>query len=57
MLLSSQPSRILAVIGMLTESTIIFTRCAVLSNSVIIAEPPPVLQTLRTGQPMLISIE
>ena len=57
MFLSSQPRRILAVIGNFTALTIVFTRCAVLSNSVIIAEPPPVLQTLRTGQPMLMSIE
>jgi hypothetical protein len=30
---------------------------AVLSNSVIMAEPPPTRQTLRTGQPMLISTD
>ena len=33
------------------------TRRAVLSNSVIMADPPPTRQTLRTGQPMLISTE
>src|SRR5882724_9830598 len=54
---SSQPSRVLAVTGIFTASTMPLTSAAVLSNSVIIAEPPPMLTTLRTAQPMLISME
>ena len=54
---SSQPRRILAVTGIFTASTMPLTSAAVLSSSVIIAEPPPTLQTLRTGQPMLMSTE
>ena len=52
---SSQPSRIFAVTGILTAFTMPFTSAAVFSCSVIIAEPPPTRQTLRTGQPMLMS--
>ena len=54
---SSQPRRILAVTGIFTASTMPLTSRAVLSNSVIIAEPPPTRQTLRTGHPMLMSTE
>src|SRR5713101_5889123 len=52
---SSQPRRIFAVIGIFTALTMPFTSAAVAANSVIIAEPPPTRQTLRTGQPMLMS--
>ena len=54
---SSHPNRILAVIGILTALTMPATRRLVLSSSVIMAEPPPTRQTLRTGQPILISTD
>ena len=57
MFCSSQPNRIFAVTGILTASTMPLTSFAVWSSSVIIAEPPPTRQTLRTGQPMLMSTE
>ena len=54
---SSQPRRILAVTGIFTALTMPRTSAAVLSSSVIIAEPPPTLQTFFTGQPMLMSTD
>ena len=53
---SSQPRRIFAVTGIFTASTMPRTSAAVFSNSVIMAEPPPTRQTLRTGQPILMSM-
>ena len=53
---SSQPSRILAVTGIFTWLDHARARVrAVRASSVIIAEPPPTRQTLRTGQPILTS--
>ena len=52
---SSHPRRILAVIGMRVAATMPRTSSAVLASSVIIAEPPPILVTFFTGQPMLMS--
>ena len=54
---SSHPRRILAVTGILTASIMPRTRAAVLESSVIMAEPPPIFVTLRTGHPMLMSTD
>ena len=54
---SSQPRRILQVIGIRTASIIPRTSAAVRPSSVIMAEPPPTPQTFLTGQPMLTSTE
>ena len=56
-LASSQPSRIFTVTGMRTDSTTRWTSFTVVPVvSHIMAEPPPTRTTLRTGQPMLMSI-
>ena len=52
---SSQPSRILTVTGMLTALTTADTRSTARSTWHMSAEPPPLLTTFLTGQPMLIS--
>ncbi len=54
---SSQPRRILTVTGTFTDSTMPRIRFTVLVVLHIIAEPPPPLTTLWTGQPMLTSMD
>ena len=54
---SSHPSRIFTVTGTLTASTTRRTRFTVAPVvSHIMLDPPPVFTTLRTGQPMLMSM-
>jgi len=50
-----KPSRILTVTGTSTAFTTVATRATASSVWHIKAEPPPVLTTLLTGQPILIS--
>src|SRR6185312_13080061 len=52
---SSQPRRIFTVTGTLTDLTTASTSATAVAVWHIKADPPPVLTTLLTGQPMLIS--